>query len=656
MAAPFRPQSPLPSVAERARRHSRARGYLAWFMGGGLLSVALFYGALAVLRALDRLPPPPVSGTWCIDSRFAWLRRTPQWRDASLAAVGSSTTWRNLDFTVAPAEMKRAGIVNAAPCFLTINQTRFLVQYLLDRAPKTKTLLTVLTLRDLEGCSRNPTAFFDPELADEYIDGRSYAWWLYFRNFRLTDIVLHALYAGDRRPLMKYDQFGSGPLTRHPPETGHPVAPENGCFLELRRLATMLEAKGVEFIVVTLPVMQGWAQLHDADGTARARFSEGIETALASTKAILVDGMAAWSAPDSAFTDPVHLQWPETAAFTRFVWETARLRGAHLPPMQEGKRAGSDIDSWHASMQSRMMGVVGGGTFVDVSYHLAASPGPMLVRGPKRRSERPITRASPTFDAIFQNTPGHSEGYAAGVPRTYAWCSGSFKPKNNGPPPDFTAVTGWGQVYPRAGAASKTKRDAAIEIANAKTYVRLKSTRRWILLQDQAEASLAGAYFVSDFAPKPGLPMQLTPRPNGSMAITSPPEGYNAHYWITRRGTYPAGSVDAVYVQMDLRTSDPDAKLVANVGADWWRDPTAKFVQGFANNPGAGMSNWIGLSTEWSTLRFYSSSTPELLAAPPPPLAAPAADRSAAVSRRRATTPAPCVSRLYQPLPKARRL
>jgi hypothetical protein len=297
--------------------------------------VAFFYSALALLLALDRLPPPPVSGTWCIDSRFAWLKGAPHWRNASFAAVGSSTTWRNLDFSVAPEAIASQGIVNAAPCFLTINQTRYLTEYLLERAPATKTVLTVVTLRDLEGCSRNPTAFFDPKVADDYLEGRSYPWWLYFRNFRFKDILFHALYAGERRSQMQYDRFGSGPLTRQNAELGHAFTPEAACYAELGQLATMLRARGVQFIVVTFPVMQSWAHHYDATGHARASFRTGVEKALASTGAILVDGMADWEVPDSAFTDPVHLQWPQTAAFTRFVLTAASHAGARLPPLDQ---------------------------------------------------------------------------------------------------------------------------------------------------------------------------------------------------------------------------------------------------------------------------------------------------------------------------------
>ena len=124
-------------------------------------------------------------------------------------------------------------------------------------------------------------------------------------------------------------------LTRAVPDTGYPFAPESRCYSELTRLATLLESRGIQFIGVTFPVMQGWAERYDRSGAIQAGFKSDIEAALVPTKAILVDGMTDWHVPDSAFVDPVHLQWPETAAFTRFVWNEARRKGADdLPPLK----------------------------------------------------------------------------------------------------------------------------------------------------------------------------------------------------------------------------------------------------------------------------------------------------------------------------------
>lgn len=264
-----------------------------------------------------------------------------------------------------------------------------------------------------------------------------------------------------------------------------------------------------------------------------------------------------------------------------------------------------------------------------------------------------ITTASPMLDAVIQNTPGYSEGYAAGVPRTYDWCAGSYRPPDySAPPGDFTAVAGWGQIYANAEEDPYSNPSATIEIARAGTYVRLKAARRWVPIQDQTANPITGAYFAPDFAPGGVIPLQIQRLPDGTAVIGPPPADRNAHFWMAARGRYPAGSIDGAYVQMDIRVSDPKINLIANVGVDWWRDATAALTRDFSNNPAAGMSNWVRLSTEWTTLRFYSVTTSELTASPPPPLAARAGDTRFSVTRRRATKEGRCLSRSYHPLPR----
>lgn len=255
-----------------------------------------------------------------------------------------------------------------------------------------------------------------------------------------------------------------------------------------------------------------------------------------------------------------------------------------------------------------------------------------------------ITIATPMSDAILQNTPGQSEGYPLGVPSGYAWCSGSYKPDGNSAPPlDFTAVTSKGQVYPELGAPAYSGPGGSIMIANAKTYVHLRTTREWVIVQDQATSGIAGAHFATDFSPELSKEMRLDAQPDGSVVIGAPPKGYNNQFWPIVRGTYAAGTVDGVYVQMDMRTNDPSRKFVASVGADWWLDANAGFVQDTKNNSGAGISNWVRLSEQWSTIRFYSWSTAQIRANPPPPLAGSALEAKPTITRVQSNTPSPCL-------------
>ena len=227
--------------------------------------------------------------------------------------------------------------------------------------------------------------------------------------------------------------------------------------------------------------------------------------------------------------------------------------------------------------------------------------------------------AASLSDIVAQNTVGSSEGFPAGVPTSYDWYDGVSKPAST-PPSDFTSVTAWGQVYREANSSAYSNPNATVEVANARTYVHLRTTGEWVLVQDQAKTGIAGGHFVTDFSGNDSIDMNVTNLSGGTVALAAPPTGYNDHFWPTSRGVYPAGAIDGVYVQMDMRVNDPNLHLVANIGADWWRSSTAPFVDGFGNNPGAGMSNWVNLSTQWSTLGFYSTSTAQFQGDLPPTL------------------------------------
>ncbi|MDF0521350.1 hypothetical protein P0R31_29320 [Bradyrhizobium yuanmingense] len=223
-------------------------------------------------------------------------------------------------------------------------------------------------------------------------------------------------------------------------------------------------------------------------------------------------------------------------------------------------------------------------------------------------------------ELIRQNTPGNSEGFPAGVPPSYNWYQGWNDGGLWSPPADFTAVQGWGQVYPKVGAPPYSNPDAKVEVANAKTYVRIKQAGEWTLVQDQSRTQLTGGHFVPDFVGNVAIPMKATPLAGATIAFDVPPAGYNNHFWYKARGTYAADTVDAVYVQMEMRVTDPNLSLVAMVGADWWRDAQAPYLDDHSNNPAVGVSNWVELSTQWKTIGHYSMSTDGFRVNPAPPL------------------------------------
>ncbi|WP_271585174.1 hypothetical protein [Bradyrhizobium sp. CCBAU 45389] len=246
-----------------------------------------------------------------------------------------------------------------------------------------------------------------------------------------------------------------------------------------------------------------------------------------------------------------------------------------------------------------------------------------------------------SMNVIEQNTPGYSQAYPAGVPNTSSWCNGTSKPEAGGPPSDFTAVTGLASVFPKFGATASANPNGKILVSNSKTYVRLRATQEWILVQDQSENEIVGAHFDAMTPKSLAVQMKAEVQADGDTLVDGPPVGRNDLMWMVRRGNFAAGSVDSVYVQMDMKTTDPNMKVVANVGADWWRAPDAPHSA--ANNRGAGNSNWVELSPDWSTLFFFSGSAAKFAANPPPPLAELPLSAQPTSTQHAANSPSPCL-------------
>jgi hypothetical protein len=71
---------------------------------------------------------------------------------------------------------------------------------------------------------------------------------------------------------------------------------------------------------------------------------------------------------------------------------------------------------------------------------------------------------------------------------------------------------------------------------------------------------------------------------------------------------------------MDISTNDPNMKLVANVGADWWRAATAAYVHGSPTIQAPVCAIGSSSRRECRTLGFYCVSTTQFQADLPPPL------------------------------------
>ncbi|WFU38859.1 hypothetical protein QA640_31300 [Bradyrhizobium sp. CB82] len=69
-----------------------------------------------------------------------------------------------------------------------------------------------------------------------------------------------------------------------------------------------------------------------------------------------------------------------------------------------------------------------------------------------------------------------------------------------------------------------------------------------------------------------------------------------------------------------MKTNDPSANLVAQIGADWWLNSTAQYSTSVNNNPVVGGGDFVKLTTQWQTVSYSSLSATQLKADPPPGL------------------------------------
>jgi hypothetical protein len=313
--------------------------------------LALSGAGLVILASLDRLPSPPITATDCIDEKFRFLHETPI-RHPNLLAVGSSVTWRNLDFSFFEEYYgDEVQPLNAAPCFLYINQTAYLTDFLLDNMPGVKTVLSIVSMRDFSKCSSSPTAFFDPEDARGYVFEGQSGWHLYYKNFRPAAFVRDVISLPGRRSgetsygSLVMDKYGSGPVTLASPEIRENFEFDRSCLTHLKSMSDSLARRGITFVVVLLPLMPAWRDAYDPGGDRDAEFRSAVAEQLASTRTVLIDPQKGLKLKNENFTDHAHLQWSSVPLLMQYL--IAQLERTQLSFVGERKDlAAPDRTKW----------------------------------------------------------------------------------------------------------------------------------------------------------------------------------------------------------------------------------------------------------------------------------------------------------------------
>lgn len=344
------PHPPPPGEGEHGPEERRAaRRFLLTVLALIVAGAGVLAGGHMALAAIGRLPDPPLTATWCIDEKLSALRDVSL-EDRTLLAVGSSATWRNLDMPLIAARLEGGRVYNAAPCYLHIDQTAFLANFLLSRAPQVEAVVAVVAPRDFEACPAEATAFFDPALADAYFSGLVPFWLPYVTGFRPLYLARAAAGSLDGAPLgpdaVAEDGLGSSILRKPHVWRPAPVFDED-CYAGLAELERVVTARGARLVLATLPVMPEWRQSFDPDGQVVEAWMRRMRETLRHPDTLLVDGRAlAWD--DERFADPVHLRYPHHTAFTDMILQAmvarapaeARSPQAHSSPAPASQAGG----------------------------------------------------------------------------------------------------------------------------------------------------------------------------------------------------------------------------------------------------------------------------------------------------------------------------
>ncbi|MGH8580043.1 MAG: hypothetical protein ACREVK_07970 [Gammaproteobacteria bacterium] len=296
------------AVSRCARQYNLA--LIAW-LGIFLL---LFATGLKTLERMDRLPPPPFTATHCIDDTFRFLHGADL-SDITLLAVGSSVTARSLD---AGALQRHYGpgvkAINAAPCYLQMNQIAFLTDFYLKHLPHVKTVLSVFAMRDFSECASNPTEFFDVNEAGEYIFERRSLFYLYFKNFRPPRFVRSVL----NPPRTERDQYGWAPFETEP-DAREDVFLDQTCLAHLQRMSDKLAQRNIDFVAVLLPPMPAWLNQYDPAGARDQAYRFAVAAHVDPEHTLLIDTAKDLKLGDQHFTDPAHLQRHSVALLMQYI-------------------------------------------------------------------------------------------------------------------------------------------------------------------------------------------------------------------------------------------------------------------------------------------------------------------------------------------------
>lgn len=215
------------------------------------------------------------------------------------------------------------------------------------------------------------------------------------------------------------------------------------------------------------------------------------------------------------------------------------------------------------------------------------------------------------------------EGRPHGVPDNFDWSATPRMGYGNQPPATFTAFVAWGQVY--EAAEGNTAMNTRVHIRDLEAYLLDTNTGRWRLLQ--FDRLVDGGAYIENFANDAAKAADIRAEAGGTISVTVG-DGYNFHFWpTTGRVIIAPKSIGGIFttVQARLIVDDPtkaddraQARYLMSVGADYWRDLTARWSADWTANGDVAIGRFRTITNEWQAFNMSSVGLDVLCANPPP--------------------------------------
>ena len=206
-----------------------------------------------------------------------------------------------------------------------------------------------------------------------------------------------------------------------------------------------------------------------------------------------------------------------------------------------------------------------------------------------------------------------------GVPPSYSWRLTPVVERGAGPPKDFHAITGWGQIFRADGSAPVGFR---VALRNLRTYVETASGKLELV---QESSSMDGGQFRPDYKDNLATAAEITHDDAGNTVVRTKPSAV-FHFWPSAgKVNIDPRSVRGVLVAVEARIEpepgqserDVGKHLMLSTGADYWLAQNSSWDR-YLTNVGIGMGRFSYIGTQWKcfTMTTIKGGNPAMLSTP----------------------------------------